>query len=328
MAEQRGAGDARAPRVIVLVNPASGKGRGAAAAEAAVRRLRELGAEVLVREGDSAQSTRDHAASAVSERPDALVVVGGDGTLASLLEEVAHANVPIALVPAGTGNDFARALGLPFEGPDAAATAAELALHGDLRHIDVGRARCPDSEAKFLTVAALGFDALVSERTNRLKWPKGALRYYLALVIELAKLRPLRFDVSVDGEAREARPGILAAVGNTRSYGGGMPMCPGADPGDGRFDLTLVGPLGRLQLLRLFPLLLRAAHTSRPEVLTRRCERVEISAPGLIVYADGERVGTESVRIDMLPGALRVFVPIDGSNSPVSFSTKQQGATQ
>ena len=306
----------------VLVNPASGKGRGAAAAGAAVQRLRELGAEVSVREGDSAQSTRSHAASAVSERPDALVVVGGDGTLASLLEEVAHANIPIALVPAGTGNDFARALGLPFGGTDTASAAAELALCGDIRHIDIASAKCPDGEAKFLTVAALGFDALVSERTNRLKWPKGALRYYLALLIELARLRPLRFEMSIDGEASEVRPGILAAVGNTRSYGGGMPMCPDADPSDGRFDVTLVGPLGRLRLLRLFPLLLRAAHSSRPEVLTRRCERIEIAAPGLIVYADGERVGTESVRIGIEPAALRVFVP------SVSDSPPQQGVAQ
>lgn len=307
----------------MLVNPASGKGRGAAAAGAAVSRLRELGAEVTVLEGDSARSTRSHAASAVNERPDALVVVGGDGTLASILEEVAYANVPIALVPAGTGNDVARALGLPLGGADAAAAAAELALEGDIRQIDVASATCPDGKAKFLTVAALGFDALVSERTNSLRWPKGALRYYLALLIELARLRPLRFEVTVDDEASEVRPGILAAVGNTRSYGGGMPMCPDADPSDGRFDVTLVGPLGRLRLLRLFPLLLRAAHTARPEVLTRRCERIEIAARGLIVYADGERVGTGSVRIDMAQGALRVFVP---STPPVPLISTQQGA--
>ena len=307
----------------MLVNPASGKGKGASAADAAVQRLRELGAAVRVLVGDSAQSTRAHAANAVLERPDALVVVGGDGTLASLLEEVVHSQVPIALVPAGTGNDFARAFDLPFGSNEAAAAAAELALRGDVRSVDVASASCPDGEAKFLTVAALGFDALVSERTNRLKWPRGALRYYLALLIELARLRPLSFDVSVDGETIQARPGILAAVGNTRSYGGGMPMCPDADPSDGRFDLTLVGPLGRLRLLRLFPLLLRAAHTDRPEVLTRRGEHIEISAPGLIVYADGERVGTESVRIDMLPGALQVFVP---QTQHVPSTLFQQGA--
>ncbi len=310
-----GHGVALAPHITVLVNPAAGKGRGEAAAELAVRRLRELGAQVTVLEGDSAESTRRHAAAAVRDRPDAIVVVGGDGTLSSILEEIAHAEVPIALVPAGTGNDFARAMGLPFGHHGSAAEAAALVLTGEATPVDVGSAHCPDGSAKFLTVAALGFDALVSERTNRLKWPKGALRYYLALLIELARLRPLHFNVRIDDESSSTLPGILAAVGNTRSYGGGMPMCPEADPSDGLFDLTLVGPLSRARLLRLFPLLLKAKHAGRSEVLTRRLERIEISAPGLIVYADGEKVGTESVRIDMLPGALRVFAPYPSTGS-------------
>lgn len=272
-----------------------------------------------MRSGSSATETRALAAQAVAERPDALVVVGGDGTLSSMLEEIAQQNVPIALVPAGTGNDFARAMGLPHEGRGAAAEAAELALRGELREVDLASATSPERAVKFLTVAALGFDALVSERTNRLKWPKGALRYYLALLIELARLRPLRFTVSIDDEPSRALPGILAAVGNTRSYGGGMPMCPDADPSDGLLNLTHVAPLGRIRLLKLFPLLLRAQHTSRAEVFSRRCTSIEIAAPGLIVYADGERVGTESVRISILPAALRVFVPT--AAAPVTKET-------
>ncbi len=266
-----------------------------------------------VHSGDSADATRAHAANAIRERPDALVVVGGDGTLASILEEIAHSDVPIALVPAGTGNDFARAMNLPFGSAHSAAEAAELALRGKVCDVDIATASSPEQSIKFLTVAALGFDALVSERTNQLRWPKGAARYYLALLIELVRLRPLRFTLRVDDEDATALPGILVAVGNTRSYGGGMPMCPDADPSDGMLDLTHVAPLGRMKLIRLFPLLLRAGHTGRAEVLTRRCTSIEISAPGLIVYADGERVGTESVRIGVLPGALRVFVHKEAS---------------
>lgn len=301
------------PRIEMLVNPASGKGRGARAGEAAVERLRRLGAEVTVRSGDSAADTRRLAGEAIAARPDALVVVGGDGTLSSVLEQLANRDVPLALVPAGTGNDLARALGLPIGGREAAADAAELALRGCRRSIDLGEAVCPDGRAKFLTVAALGFDARVSERTNRLSWPRGAARYYLALVVELLRLRPLRFVMSVDGAPAVVRPGILAAVGNTRSYGGGMPMCPDADPSDGLLDLTHVGPIGRLRLLRLFPRLLRAEHLARPEVLSLRASRVEIEAPGLVVYADGERIGTGSVLVGVLPGALRMFVPEEAS---------------
>src|SRR5690606_27353152 len=128
------------------------------------------------------------------------------------------------LVPAGTGNDFARALGIPFGGDEAAARAAELALAGTPTPVDIGHARCPDGEMHFLTVVALGFDAFVAERTNRLRWPRGSARYYLALVIELLRLRPLALAVSRDGGPAAQLPGILCAIANTRSYGGGMPI--------------------------------------------------------------------------------------------------------
>lgn len=297
------------PRVTVLVNPAAGKGRATALAAAAVTRLRGLGAEVTVVSGGTARETGELAAHAIADGSEALVVVGGDGTLSAILDRLVGSSVPVALVAAGTGNDLARALGLPREGSDAAERAAELALTGTVSAIDVGVAECPDGSAKFLTVAALGFDARVADRTNQLRWPRGAARYYLALVIELLRLRPMVFSIGVDGGALEPRPGTLVAVGNTRSYGGGMPICPHADAADGRFDVTHVGPLSRLKMVRLFPLLLRAGHLSRPEVSSMRAARLEISAPGLVVYADGERVGTESVRFSVLPGALRVCTP-------------------
>ncbi len=296
-----------APKLIMLVNPTSGKGRGRAVANAAAARLRELGAEVSVRAGSSSAHSRELAAAALQEHPAALVVVGGDGTLATVLDELVHSRVPVVIVPAGTGNDFARALGVPFGNLTAAAQAAEIALTGEVREIDVALVHCPERSTHVLTVAALGFDARVSERTNRLRWPRGAARYYLALVIELLRLRAIPFSISRDGEEVIHRPGILVAVGNTRSYGGGMPICPEADPSDGKLDLTHVAAIGRLKLLRFFPLMLAGRHAERPEVLTAQCARVELSAPGLIVYADGERIGTESVRIEAVRGALAVM---------------------
>lgn len=296
--------------IVVLVNPSSGRGRGAAAAARAVERLEALTDDVRVLTGDSVDDTRRLAREAVASRPRALVVVGGDGTLSSVLGAVVGSGVPIALVPAGTGNDLARALGLPFEASDAASAAAELALHGTPRAIDVGEVESSAGVAHFLTVAALGFDAHVSERTNRLGWPRGRLRYYVALLIELARLRPMPFAVAFDEGAMRAMPGTLIAVGSTRSYGGGMPVCPDADPGDGLLDVTHVAPLGRLKLVRLFPLLLRGTHVDRPEVTTVRAALVEVDAPGLVVYADGERVGTGRARIRAVPGALTVLVPV------------------
>jgi diacylglycerol kinase (ATP) len=315
--------------VAVLANPSSGRGRGADAADAALERLAALGVEVRRYTGGSAADSLRLAREAIAEGPRALVVVGGDGTLSSVLDAVVGSGVPIALVPAGTGNDLARALGLPFEAAaagaghgggrgEAAAEAAALVVDGRPLAIDVGEIESAAGTARFLTVAALGFDAHVSERTNRLRWPRGRMRYYLALLVELARLRPMAFELRVgDGASAVARPmpGTLVAIGNTRSYGGGMPMCPDADPADGLFDVTHVGPLRRAKLVRLFPLLLQGRHLAREEVTSLRTAELEVEAPGLLVYADGERVGEGRARFRVVPGALTMLVPGDAAAS-------------
>ncbi|WP_029263274.1 MULTISPECIES: YegS/Rv2252/BmrU family lipid kinase [unclassified Microbacterium] len=295
-----------AAHIAVLANPFSGKGRGGRAADAAVLHLRDRGAEVRAYAGASAADTARLAVAALVDDPRALVVVGGDGTLSGILDTVCASAVPVVLIPAGTGNDLARALGLPRN--DAAA-AAELALRGVPRRIDVGEVTTTTGRRKFLTIAALGFDAKVSDRTNRLRWPHGAPRYYLALLIELVRLRPMDFTLAVDGEKPTRSSGTLIAVGSTSSYGGGMPICAGAVPDDGLLDIVHVAPLGRLRLLRLFPLLLRGTHLSRPEVVHRRARTVTVAAPGLVVYADGERIGEDECTIAVLPGALTMLVP-------------------
>ncbi|MBT2494008.1 YegS/Rv2252/BmrU family lipid kinase [Microbacterium sp. ISL-59] len=292
--------------IAVLANPFSGKGRGGRAAEAAVLHLRGRGVDVRTYAGGSAADTARLAVTALADDPRALVVVGGDGTLSGVLDIVCASAVPVVLVPAGTGNDLARALGLPRGD---AADAAELALTGMRRAIDVGEVRTVAGARKFLTIAALGFDAKVSDRTNRLRWPHGAPRYYLALLIELVRLRPMDFMLAVDGEDPLRSPGTLIAAGSTSSYGGGMPICAGAVPDDGLLDVVHVAPLGRLRLLRLFPLLLRGTHLNRPEVMHRRARTLTVSAPGLVVYADGERIGEDECTISVLPGALTMMVP-------------------
>jgi diacylglycerol kinase (ATP) len=298
--------------IAVLSNPFAGKGRGARAAALAIARLRHEGLQVRSYAGSSAAQTAELAVQALREEPTALVVVGGDGTLAGILTAVTGQSVPLVLVAAGTGNDLARALHLPRHDPG---EAAALALHGRPRVVDVGEVHSELGARLFLTVAALGFDAKVSDRTNRLRWPRGVLRYYLALVIELLRLQPVAFQVSVDGETLHDAPGTLIAVGNTQSYGGGMPVCAGAAADDGMLDLVHVRPLSRLRLIRLFPLLLQGRHLSRPEVTHRRARHVTVSAPDLVVYADGERVAAGSCTIGVRAGALTVMVPTEGDRS-------------
>lgn len=299
--------------IAVLLNPHSGKGRGRAVADAAADHLRASGASVREYAGSSPAETRMLAAQALAEEPQALVIVGGDGTLSGILDIVVAAEVPVVLVPAGTGNDFARALKLPRHSP---ADAAELALTGIERAVDVGEIHSGGRSSLFLTVTALGFDARVSDRTNRLSWPRGGARYYLALLIELARLRPMTFTLTYDGGAPKIAPGTLVAVGNTASYGGGMPVAAGALPDDGRLDIVHVAPLSRLRLVLLFPLLLRGRHLGRAEVMHRRVSRVTVSAPELVVYADGERVGEDECTITVRSGALRIMAsPAEGATA-------------
>lgn len=305
--EARGQGahpTAERARVAVLVNPSAGRGRGSEAVDAVLRRLRELGADVVAYVGTSVEHSRSLVAEAAATHPTAIVVVGGDGTLSSLLDELVETGVPIALVPAGTGNDLARALGVPISVAD----AATLAINGRPRSIDVGHISWADGERHFMTVAALGCDANVNERTNQLRWPRGRARYYLALLVELVRLGPIAFRVALDDGDSRAMPGTLVAVGNTASYGGGMPICPAADPADGVLDVTHVAPLSRARLLRLFPLLLSGRHVDRAEVTTTRAMRVRVEANGLVVYADGERIGAGGATITVKRGALQVLV--------------------
>lgn len=291
--------------IAVLTNPSAGKGRAAHAAETAIERLRAAGADVRAYAGQSAEETARLAALALEDEPRALVVIGGDGTLSGILAVATAASVPIVFVAAGTGNDFSRALGLPRDDPG---EAAMLALNGSPRVVDVGEVRSSGSVRLFLTIAALGFDAKVTDRTDRLRWPRGRLRYYLALLIELVRLRPMAFRLSVDGEPARDAPGTLIAVGNTASYGGGMPICVGAEPDDGLLEVVQVAALGRVRLLKVFPRLLRGSHLALPEVTYRRARSVAVSAPDLIVYADGERVAAGECTISVRTAALTVMV--------------------
>lgn len=289
----------------MIVNPAAGRGRAVAKAEAVVRALRGRGAEIDIRQGESAADTRRLVERAIADAPDVLVIAGGDGTISAVLDLLADASVPLAVVPGGTGNDFAAALELPQD-PD---RLADMILRGLPRAVDLGVVGSERGSRLFLTVAACGFDAKVAERTNRLRWPRGALRYYLALGMELIRLAPQRYRVTDEQGEREI-PGTLLALCNTRCYGGGMPIAPKAIPDDGRLEVVHVEPMGRIRLLRLFPQLMHGTHMMLPEVTAWGTREITVSSPGLVVYADGERVADRECTVGVRRGALTVLVPV------------------
>lgn len=298
--------------VTVLVNPAAGRGHSRRIAGVAIAELRRLGLAVDVVVTASVDHCRAAAAAAVAAGCSAVVVCGGDGAVAAVLPVLARSPVPLGVLAGGSGNDFARALGLPVR--DAVA-AARVVAQGSTGPVDLGRlcaAGVPDRW--FGTVVAAGFDARVNERMNSMTWPRGRTRYHVALVRELASFRPIPYVLSVDGTELEC-DAMLVAVGNTASYGGGMRICPDARVDDGLLDVTVVKSISRAKLVRLFPSVYPGRHVRRPEVLTFRgrsvlvCSRSPVSAPsaGVIAYADGERFGPLPVSVTAEPGALSVL---------------------
>ncbi|GHC82958.1 diacylglycerol kinase [Streptomyces violaceochromogenes] len=292
--------------ITLFVNPTAGRGRGAHAAQPAASALRAAGFSVRTVLGEDAADALVRARAAVEGGTGALIAVGGDGMASLALRAVAGTRTPLGLVAVGTGNDFARALGLPVREPAAAGRMIADALKcGRIRDIDLGQV----GDRWFGTVLASGFDSRVNDRGNRMRWPTGRLKYDLAMIAELAGFRPVPYRIRLDdGEVREVEA-TLVAVGNGSSYGGGMRICPGADLTDGLFDITVVGDCSRATLLRVFPRVYRGTHVGHPKVTVLRAARVEIAAEDVTGYADGEPFGPLPLSVRCVRGGVRVVGP-------------------
>jgi diacylglycerol kinase (ATP) len=293
----------------MLTNPASGHGSAPHAAERAVARLHKRGVDVVAIAGTDAEHARRLVDGALERGMDALVVVGGDGIISLALQVLARTDIPLAIIPAGTGNDHAREFRIPTRDPEA---AADVVVDGTATTVDLGRITAADGTVRwFGTVMAAGFDSLVTDRTNRMRWPHGRMRYNVAMVAELSKLRLLPFRLAFDGDELDADL-TLAAFGNTKSYGGGMKICPDADPTDGLLDVTMVASASRTKLIRLFPTVFRGTHVDLDEVRTARAKTITVECPGINAYADGEFVCPLPVEVSAVGRALTILVPGSG----------------
>ncbi|MBS43527.1 MAG: sphingosine kinase [Nocardioides sp.] len=285
--------------VALLTNPTAGKGRAARARAAAVPRLRQSGARVRSIEGRDADEALDLARAAVEDGVDALVVVGGDGLVHLACQVLAGTPTPLGVIPAGTGNDAARTFGVPTDDPVA---AAERVVAGRTHTVDLARA----GSTYYATVLAAGFDAVVNERANRMRFPRGQSRYTLATLAELRTFEPISYVLELDGEEQRL-DAMLVAVGNGPSFGGGLRITEGASVTDGRLDVVVIRPVGKMELVRTYPKLFKGTHTQHPAYERHRVERVTVAAPGVVGYADGERLGPLPLTVEVVPQALRVL---------------------
>ncbi|WP_410792558.1 diacylglycerol/lipid kinase family protein [Kribbella sp. C-35] len=286
-------------RIALVVNPTSGRGRGARIAPAVRERLAAAGLTVDVHTTTCAEDVGKIAAEVVASGADAVALIGGDGTIHLGAQVLANSGMPFGVIPAGTGNDFARGIGVPLKDP---AAAADLVVAGRTRAIDLAVAK----DEFITTVVAGGFDSLVNKRANAMSWPKGSSRYTVATLVELRTFKPLEYVVTVDDEVIETKA-MLVAVGTGPTYGGGLQICAGAVIDDGLLDVTIIQPVSRMTLLQLFPKLSKGTHVGHPAVRTLRGRAVRIESPGITAYGDGEVLGPLPVDIGIAPGALTVF---------------------
>jgi diacylglycerol kinase (ATP) len=240
----------------------------------------------------------------------AALIFGGDGTVHRHLPQLHQQKIPVLVVPAGSGNDFAKALGI---------RSVEIALRAwqqfcadgkNVREIDLGVIQAGGKEILFCCVAGVGMDAEANARANRMpQWLKSRGGYVLAALQSLIAFRPV--EMRVKAGQREIRgPAFFIAVGNAHRYGGGMKVTPHAAPDDGLLDICLVGKLNKLKLLCWVPTIFFGGHLRLRQVQYFQAERVGIeTGRELELYADGDFACKTPVEIRVIRRALRVIVP-------------------
>lgn len=281
---------------LVVVNPKAGLGAAASLATQVVGFLqsREI-AYRMISPNSSAETKALVAESLRNGEATRLLSVGGDGLFHLLLQFAIEFKVPLAIVPGGTGNDFYRTLGwfdhnLTDYLEHLISTAPTL--------VDVG---VVDGEY-FGAVLSSGFDSVVNERANKMKWPKGPAKYNAAILLEFPKFQPIEFKIFADEKILEIEA-MLIAIGNGNSYGGGMRVCPDAVLNDGLFDIMILHPVSKLEFIKVFPTVYKGTHVEHPQVEVIRAKAIRIESSA-VAYADGERIGQLPVQVESLPQSL------------------------
>ena len=288
------------PRAVLIVNPAADTHKAARLTQGVLARLSEHVDATAVAGVDAAGSRRlvaEHRDSV-----DAVITLGGDGIVHLAVQELAGGDVPLGIIPAGTGNDSAATVGMATDPLTAATELGRAMVAGSTRSIDLGRAEGGDGPPRWwVTVLAAGFDSGVNERANNMRWPRGPRRYDIGIALEALTLRPRHYRLELDGIASEF-DATMVSVANGPQYGGGKLVAPDARIDDGHFTVCVIAPINRRLLARLAPKLDVGQHVGHPAVSFHTATQVRIEADRL-AWADGERIGPLPVTSVCVPAA-------------------------
>jgi len=280
----------------IVINPTSGQGKGAEVGKVVVGYFSRNDLKYQIITGISAENVRRDLESFLKIYPSCsgVICVGGDGLAHLALQSVVPVRVAFAVIPAGTGNDFVRTLNWPL---DKLEVQLDKITTEEPTMIDLGLV---DGEW-FGAVLSSGFDSVVNERANSLKWPSGPAKYNVAIALELPVFKPSYFEIELDDRSINTQA-MLVAVGNGSSYGGGMKVCPDASVNDGYFDVMILNPVSKIEFIKVFPKVYSGRHVHHPEVNIYRTKKIRINSDA-VAYADGERIGTLPISAECVPNA-------------------------
>jgi diacylglycerol kinase (ATP) len=286
----------------LVINPVSGQGKGARIGTHVAGYLNSRGISYEIIIGRNAIDQGDMLQRFLQRYPECsgVIAVGGDGLLHLVLQKVTPAQVPLAIIPAGTGNDFVRTLGWSLDDVDSILSSV---LKSKPRSIDLGLV---DGQW-FGAILSTGFDSIVNEKANTMSWPKGSNKYNVAIAIELPRFAPRHYEIVLDDRTISTQA-MLIAVANGRSYGGGMLVCPEAEVSDGYFDVMVLHPISKLEFIKVFPRVFKGTHVSHPAVEIVRSKSVIITSDA-VAYADGERIGQLPINAQCVSNALSTWMP-------------------
>jgi diacylglycerol kinase (ATP) len=285
--------------LILAINPVSGRGRARKKALIAKEYFKLLEIRVILLEGQSLDDFREKLIELLEhETISGVVAFGGDGFIHEIIQHIVPRDIPLGVIPCGTGNDFARSIGVYKL---SLTQQMDLIAQLDSRAIDLGRVE----QTWFAAILSSGFDALVNERANAMQWPKGRMRYNIAMIEKIIQLRAHSYRILLDGEHIDVEA-TLVTVANGPSYGGGMNVCPDAKLTDGLFDVMVLGKVSRTELLKVFPKVYSGRHVGHPAVTFYRCREIEIVGSGSS-YADGEPISPLPLTATCLGNAMKVW---------------------
>ncbi len=290
----------------VIVNPKANRGKGKQSGEEVFAELAKRGIAAINLSGPDAISALEKGQLAISEQDlSGIVAVGGDGTAQLAVNLCVPNQLPMGLIPAGSGNDQARELGVPRNSITAAVNHLVQHLESP-RRVDVMRVKTNTREFWSLGSISAGFDALCAQRANGLRWPKGSNSYVAAMLLELPKFEPIEYHLDVDGEKRTLKA-MLCGVANVKNFGGGMKISPESEITDGELEVFILHEVSRRRLLRIFPTVYEGKHLAFPEIEIFKARSVSIANDSFPMTCDGELIGPAPFSAELHPGALQVF---------------------